>query len=485
MEKSIAETFRNGTLLVTGSTGFLGKILIEKILRSCPVKTIVIIVRNKNGISPQQRVAYLYEQSIFNRLRKEKPDFMNNIKVIDGDLEKTTISSPDDYQWMIENVDFIFHCAATIKFNEPVESACKINIQGTERILTLATKMKNLKGFVHVSTAYSHCPRDEIKEQYYPTPITSAELQNMISSDKLPSNIVGNWPNTYTFTKSIVENSIATNYGHLPISIFRPSIIGCSVAEPEPGWTDNTNGATGLIASKIAGVLRTIQLDTSKITDIIPIDYTANALICTMWDTVKRYQDPNAFYEEPKIYNYVSSCESAVTWNMMLIYVNEVIKYYPPLTSMWYNFCIFSTNFWIVMILKLLLHRIPAALVDLSLFICGKKPRMLKMYEKLELSIDMVKVFTMREWKFDNINTRKMWSSLRPEDRKTFYYSFEGFDWNSYMNIYFHGIRKHILKEDLNNIETALAKHKKLFWYHHLSIVLIVCLVVHICWMSR
>jgi fatty acyl-CoA reductase len=70
---------------------------------------------------------------------------MNNIKVIDGDLEKTTISSPDDYQWMIENVDFVFHCAATIKFNEPVESACKINIQGTERILTLATKMKNLK----------------------------------------------------------------------------------------------------------------------------------------------------------------------------------------------------------------------------------------------------------------------------------------------------------------------------------------------------
>jgi fatty acyl-CoA reductase len=64
MEKSIAETFRNGTLLVTGSTGFLGKILIEKILRSCPVKTIVIIVRNKNGISPQQRVAYLYEQSV-------------------------------------------------------------------------------------------------------------------------------------------------------------------------------------------------------------------------------------------------------------------------------------------------------------------------------------------------------------------------------------------------------------------------------------
>jgi hypothetical protein len=127
--------------------------------------------------------------------------------------------------------------------------------------------------------------------------------------------------------------------------------------------------------------------------------------------------------------------------------------------------------------------------------------RMLKMYEKLELSIDMVKVFTMREWKFDNINTRKMWSSLRPEDRKTFYYSFEGFDWNSYMNIYFHGIRKHILKEDLNNIETALAKHKKydyiknmvfntyfinyyfLAFRNPLFAILIVCFIHLICWL--
>jgi len=36
------------------------------------------------------------------------------------------------------------------------------------------------QGFVHVSTAYSHCPRDEIKEQYYSVPITAKELKNMV-----------------------------------------------------------------------------------------------------------------------------------------------------------------------------------------------------------------------------------------------------------------------------------------------------------------
>jgi len=50
-----------------------------------------------------------------------------------------------DSDWIVENVNFVFHCAATIKFNETLESASKINIQGTEKLLSLATQMKNLK----------------------------------------------------------------------------------------------------------------------------------------------------------------------------------------------------------------------------------------------------------------------------------------------------------------------------------------------------
>lgn len=64
MEACIPETFRNGTVLVTGSTGFLGKILVEKILRACPIKKIAIIVRNKKGINANQRVADIYKQAV-------------------------------------------------------------------------------------------------------------------------------------------------------------------------------------------------------------------------------------------------------------------------------------------------------------------------------------------------------------------------------------------------------------------------------------
>jgi len=40
------------------------------------------------------------------------------------------------------------------------------------------------QGFVHVSTAYSHCPRSEIKEQFYPVSISAKELKDLIKRDE-------------------------------------------------------------------------------------------------------------------------------------------------------------------------------------------------------------------------------------------------------------------------------------------------------------
>jgi len=49
--------FKDKTILVTGSTGFLGKILVEKILRVQPgVRRIYLLVRAPDEPSAQQRV---------------------------------------------------------------------------------------------------------------------------------------------------------------------------------------------------------------------------------------------------------------------------------------------------------------------------------------------------------------------------------------------------------------------------------------------
>lgn len=64
MEMGIAESFRDGTVLVTGSTGFLGKLLTEKLLRSCSVKNIAVLVRSKKGVIAKERIADMYKQEV-------------------------------------------------------------------------------------------------------------------------------------------------------------------------------------------------------------------------------------------------------------------------------------------------------------------------------------------------------------------------------------------------------------------------------------
>ncbi|XP_060876849.1 fatty acyl-CoA reductase wat-like [Metopolophium dirhodum] len=484
METGIVESFGNGTVLITGSTGFLGKMLTEKLLRSCPVDSIAILVRSKKGLSASQRVAEIYKQALFDRLRSEKSDFIESIRIIDGHLEESSMGlSPSDREWLIDNVNFVFHCAATIKFNEPLDLASQINVQGTENVLALASQMKNLKGFVHVSTAYSHCPRSEIKEEFYDVPITAKELKNVVVDEESTTKVLKNWPNTYTFTKAVTENMIQTNGNHLPISIFRPSIIGCTKSEPEPGWLENMNGPTGLVTGVMVGFLRTVPNIGSNITDIIPADYTVNALISVMWDTVNRHKQSNGVNNKvPKIYNYVSCVESPLTWGRYIREMHDQYYVAPPLQSMWYGFYIFYTNLMVGSILRFFLHRIPGAFMDLLLILCGKSPKMLRMYAKTENMIDLLYEFSTRQWTFDNGNIRELWSSLSKDDRETFRFSLEEFDWKPYIKSYYYGIRRHVLHEDLSNVGKASSKNQMLLWLHQMFMVLIVYILLQLFW---
>lgn len=57
--------------------------------------------------------------------------------------------------------------------------------------------------------------------------------------------MIGDRPNTYTYTKAIAEQLIGLERGDLPIAIVRPSIVVAGWREPLKGWVDNMNGPTG------------------------------------------------------------------------------------------------------------------------------------------------------------------------------------------------------------------------------------------------
>jgi fatty acyl-CoA reductase len=53
----IAKYYKGKSIFITGATGFLGKCLVEKLLRSCyDLEKIYILVRQKKGQTPEQRL---------------------------------------------------------------------------------------------------------------------------------------------------------------------------------------------------------------------------------------------------------------------------------------------------------------------------------------------------------------------------------------------------------------------------------------------
>lgn len=45
----IQQFYKNKAVFVTGGTGFLGKVIIEKLLRTCHIETIYVLIRSKKG----------------------------------------------------------------------------------------------------------------------------------------------------------------------------------------------------------------------------------------------------------------------------------------------------------------------------------------------------------------------------------------------------------------------------------------------------
>lgn len=63
---NICEFFRGKNVLITGATGFCGKILVEKLIRSCAGigKIFVIVRRKKNGKRRNLKIRSFESQSV-------------------------------------------------------------------------------------------------------------------------------------------------------------------------------------------------------------------------------------------------------------------------------------------------------------------------------------------------------------------------------------------------------------------------------------
>ncbi|XP_076672853.1 putative fatty acyl-CoA reductase CG5065 isoform X2 [Andrena cerasifolii] len=292
-EKSkIAEWFSHTNVLITGGTGFLGKLIVEKLLRSCPgITTMYMIVRPKKGKSSEQRFKENFEDAVYDRLRREQPNFLNKVIMVDGDAMQEDYGLSPETKTMLMNTNIIFHAAATVRFDEKMRLAVNINVTSTKYLLLLAKQMPHLKAFVHVSTAFSNCIHKNIDEIHYRPPIDGDKLISLLDIfddeqlEQMTPMLLKNWPNMYIFSKAVGESIVAKYSEGIPTCIVRPSIVISTAEEPLIGWINNLNGIMGGMLGVGLGVLHTLHCIPEYVVETIPADYVVSTTIAAAWGT--------------------------------------------------------------------------------------------------------------------------------------------------------------------------------------------------------
>jgi fatty acyl-CoA reductase len=151
---SIAEFYNDKSVFVTGGMGFVGKVLVEKLLRSCPgIENIYMLCRSKKGKNINERLEEITSSPAFDLLREQNPQALNKIILIEGDVSMLELGISKTDQDILKNkVSVVMHSAATINFTEPLKIAVNTNLRAMRELITLARNMKNLEVFFKKKT---------------------------------------------------------------------------------------------------------------------------------------------------------------------------------------------------------------------------------------------------------------------------------------------------------------------------------------------
>lgn len=127
---NVRQFYANKCVLLTGCTGFLAKIILEKLLSACPdIDKVYVMVRKKRGMEPMQRVrTQILNSECFSALIRKFPSkeaffayAESKIRPVSGDLLIEGLGlSNEDHQSIIDNVDVVINSAASVSFDDPI-----------------------------------------------------------------------------------------------------------------------------------------------------------------------------------------------------------------------------------------------------------------------------------------------------------------------------------------------------------------------------
>ena len=260
-----------------------------------------------------------------------------------------------------------------------------------------------------MSTCYVNCEKlGFIQEKIYDIAEDSEAIVEKITKMTVPQqeeqlkNILGPWPNTYTFTKSMAERTLRKRRPqNMPVVLLRPAIISGSIREPFPGWTDTVSAAGGLSIAGGTGLLEFVNGDVTNIADIIPVDYVSNAIIVS---TALLANKPGL-----TVVHSSSSHQNPITWSGYLTQGYSSVEKQPFSMQLAQPKIYFIKNTKLLKALYYWRSKFPAMVIGKVAKIPGigspklasQMGQLQEAYKKLDDLYDLFKHFTMNEWIYE------------------------------------------------------------------------------------
>lgn len=296
----IGEALQGRHLVLTGVTGFLGKVFLVMLLERFPgVGRITLLIRGgKDGATARfERIAA--RSPAFRGLRERHGAGLGaflseRIQVLEADISRDGCGLASIAP--IHDADLVLHCAGMTDFDPDPKKALATNTHGAVRIAQVAKKIG--ARLIHVSTCYTAGVRDgQVAEQLEvgvsPNGTRFDPVQMLADAEKQvhkprrsdrvergrEAALALGWPNIYTWSKGLAEHALAHD-PELQLTIVRPSIVECALHDPFPGWNEGINTA-GPLAWLISTAFRRFPATPGHRFDIIPVDYVARGLLLT------------------------------------------------------------------------------------------------------------------------------------------------------------------------------------------------------------
>ena len=170
----VRDYFAGREMLVTGATGFVARVLIEKVLRDLPeVGRVHVLIRPGAGRSGRTETAderlrrEVLGSNVFDRLREDHGERFDDVVreklvAVEGDLSAKDLGlAPDVLRRLQSTVTVIVNSAGVVSFDAPLQTAFQTNTKGAMRLLEFARGCEDAV-FAHVSTCYVNGTRQGV-----------------------------------------------------------------------------------------------------------------------------------------------------------------------------------------------------------------------------------------------------------------------------------------------------------------------------------